>query len=224
MGLCNADVCLEVLRLTPNLEGCTMSPYSPPRNPQSPVRLSHLRSITFRGDEPSFLDKLVVPELQELSVSVSGSPWTVTPHLISLFLQCSLQTLSFSPSHSNYPDGDHMIQLLQALPSLAELNLQGYSSRCMSESFLARFADHQDSKTSPLVPMLHTLKVDHTPSHFEIAEFVAAIQSRMTFCTLKKVEICLARVDVVPPFDETTLLHLQELRDIGLDIVYTKIK
>jgi hypothetical protein len=52
--------CLELLRLTPNLEECSvvMSSFLPPLDTYNPVQVSRLRTITIRGDPTHILDKL----------------------------------------------------------------------------------------------------------------------------------------------------------------------
>jgi hypothetical protein len=211
------ESCLELLRLTPNLEECAVSLLDHLPYPHSPVQLSRLHSIHIRG-HPAFLEKLLVPELHEVSIRLSRVPWTAA--LTSLFLRCSIRKFSVRTIASSILRDDEMIQVLQASPTLVELELRDHSSCVMTTSFLAQFAYNQSSgnlKVPPLVPTLQTLRVDYTPSHFDIAEFVDAIQFRMIFDSFKRVEIC-HTADIAEPFESVTMMRLRKLNEIGLDI------
>lgn len=192
-GTRTTSCCLDLLRLTPNLESCIVSLHSPLYSPQPAVQLAHLRSLTIHGAAAHLLDQLLVPNLCEVFVNVSFGVQIATPQLISFLLRCPIQKLSFY-SHSNYPHHDHeVLQLLQASPTLVELHLRGHSSQCMTRSFLIKFADRQSSENSEaprLVPLLHTITVDYSPSHFDFSIFIAAIQSRVIHGALKEIKIC----------------------------------
>jgi len=217
MGGCRVDRCVELLRLAPNLEACKMSfrQFALP-NSTRPVQLSRLRSIIIRGDPSNLLDKLLVPELHEIDIHLHIVPLLLIKTLTSLFLRCSIQVLSIrSDLNDIHPSPDDMIQILQASPTLVRLELRGYICKSMTKSFLKQFASHSgpENFTAPrLVPILHTMKVDHS-SVFNILEFADAIQSRMTLGALKKVEI---HGDF---FSTDIRSRLREMRDIdGLDI------
>jgi hypothetical protein len=222
-GWHDVDGCLELLRLTPNLEECEMSlPQMIPRNLLPPVQLSRLRSITIYGDPSNLIDRLLVPELRRISIRFPGAPWTAISQLASFFSRCSIRIFSFySSSSGKHPPNDDMIELLQALPELVELDLQGDSSRYMTKSFLTQFAHRQGSEDSSalcLVPMLQTMKVKYPPSAFDILAFADAIQSRMTSDVFKKLEIDFPGGVVAEPFEPATMSRLRQLRDVGLDI------
>lgn len=216
-GHCRIERCLELLRLTPNLEECAVSILDCLPYPHSPVQLSCLHSIHVRGQPACFLEKLLVPELREVSIHPHG-PWAAA--LTSLFLRCSIQKFSVRTTTGSVLCDDEMIQVLQASPTLVELELRDNSSCVMTTSFLKQFACNQssgNSKVPPLVPALQTLRVDYTPSHFDIAEFVDAIQSRMIFDSFKRVEIC-HTANITEPFESVTMMRLHELHKIGLNI------
>jgi len=225
MGRCSTNHCVDLLRHMPKLEkwkvwleGMT------PINPHPYVQLPHLRSITIQGN-PSFLSMLLVPELEEINIRFGNDSWTTTPQLVSLFSGCSVRSFSLRPTFGrHHPTGDDMIQILQASPALVNLHLGGCVSKCMTKSFLTQFAfctGSDNSASKRLVPMLHSMKVDYVPEHFELLEFADAIQSRMTLGALKTVEIYwddLHMLDDNDIFDTESLLRLQQLRDTGLDI------
>jgi hypothetical protein len=224
LGMCRAESCVEYLRLTPNLLECTLSLVGAPLHildSQTPVQLPQLRSIILRGDPSCILDKLQVPELHE--VSIFPYRWAATPQLTALFLRCSLRVFSFDLNVSDdCPSDNDMIQLLQASPTLVELHLRSRSSQCMTSSFLTQFASHQgsgDSRALHLVPLLHTMTVDWSPSRFNILEFAEGIQSRMAFGVLRRVEICHNPAEGATEFLRSRApSRLRQLRDIGLDI------
>lgn len=225
-GLRSTESCLELFRLTPNLEECIVSPASVYLHNSHPsVELAHLRSMTIRNSPACFLDALLVPELREVFVHPSPGQWNVTPQLVSLLLRSSVQILSF---HMKLPINyyrENMVQILQASHSLVELELRGYSSHYMDKSFFTLFAHHQDPEepNSPLlVPALHTIRVDNMPPYFDIANFIAAVQSRMALHILKKVEIRLPSWIDAPSFDAETVSRLRQLRDegFGISILY----
>jgi hypothetical protein len=116
-----------------------------------------------------------------------------------------------------------LIEHLQASPELVELNLRGHSSQALTKTFLAHFASEQSPEGSTahgLVPMLHTLRVDYTPAlalRFNIFEFASALQSRIAFDILKRVEIrCVTVVNA--NFMTVEMPRLRQLRDMGLNI------
>jgi len=193
------------------------------RDSHPPVQLPHLRSITIRVPPSDLFEKLVVPGLQEVSIIFLGPTWTATPQLTSLFSRCSIRMFSFrSAGRDRHPSDDDMISLLQMSPNLVEFALRGCCSQIMTKSFLTQFASHfvsEDSATAPwLVPMLHSMTVDYSPSDFDILEFANTIQSRMTFGIFKRVEIHYGAVADTEFFNSPVLSRLRQLRDIGLDI------
>jgi hypothetical protein len=121
------------------------------------------------------------------------------------------------------PWGSDLIEYLQASPELVELNLRGHSSQALTKTFFAHFASEQSPEGSTahgLVPMLHTLRVDYTPalaSRFNIFDLANALQSRIAFDVLKRVEIrCVTAVNA--NFMTDKMPRLRQLRDMGLDI------
>jgi len=227
MGRRTVDECLELLRATPNLEKCVVRlTQSQPRDSHSPVQLFRLRSMIITGESLHLFDTLLLPKLQEISIALLNDRWTATQQLISLLSQCSLETLCLNIAHP--PPSDDMIQILQTCSSLVRLDLLGESLGCMTTSFLARFALHQDPENlmvKELVPMLQTLTIDYTPARCKISHFIDAIQSRVSsndqglasdhITSLHRVEIrdCLGR-----GFDQVILSRLRQLAGTGLDI------
>jgi hypothetical protein len=214
--------CLELLRLTPNLEECSVMPSwrFPQLDTHNPVQVSRLRTITIYGDPTHILDKLVAPELHKIFITLPDIPWVATAQLMSLLLRCSLRTLFFfSAGDKFHPSGNDLIQFLRASPTLLELHILGCASLAMNEWFLALFAYSKHSDTLHLVPMLHTMKVQYTPKWFGILEFTNAVRSRMVSDTLKRVEILCVRADgVSESFDSTTLSRLRQLQGDGLNV------
>jgi hypothetical protein len=161
------------------------------------------------GYSVDFTEKLLVPELQKVSLDLRS--WA--PQLTSLFLRCSIRILAL---RDRVPPENDMIQILQASPALVELDLRDCASQIMTKSFLTQFASDGDSITPCLVPMLHTMRVDYDPSNFDILEFADAIQSRMAFNGIKRVEITDLRARLgsgAGSFEPATLSRLQLLRD-----------
>jgi hypothetical protein len=228
------DDCLEYLRLTPNVEKCAIRPISlHSRRNSHPVQLSHLRSIDIqigaRGDPANIFDRLLVPALREISIWLGYFPWTSTPQLISLLSRCSLEKFRFYAC-DDHPCDDDTVQFLQASPSLLELDLLGSSTRCITKSFLTRFAYSENSTIcTRLVPKLHTIRIHYAPSHFDILGFANALQSRMmlsgngptsraaSVAVLRTVEIHYS-ADEPLKLNPTALFQLRQLRDLGLNI------
>jgi len=70
-----------------------------------------------------------------------------------------------------------------------------------------------------LVPSLHTMMVDWSPSRFDILEFAEGIQSQMAFGLLRRVEIYHDPAEDAAEFLRSAApSRLRQLRDIGLDI------
>jgi hypothetical protein len=237
MGNCQLDQCLDLLRVTPNLEKCAVRlSHSEPRHSHSPVQLLRLRSLAIFSDPRNLIDKLLLPNLSEISINtrnILDAPWTTTPQLISLLSQCSLAKLSLNVNKP--PSDDVMIQILQTCPSLVELDLRGNCSRCMTRSFLKQFAfgrDREDSITEQLAPMLHTMKVDYSLGHFNIHDFADAIQSRIIsssnciasdhIARLQAVEISFEHISSFfdPKPVATIIPRVRQLREIGLEITF----
>ncbi|KIM84159.1 hypothetical protein PILCRDRAFT_818480 [Piloderma croceum F 1598] len=213
MGNCQLDQCLDLLRVTPNLEKCAVwLSHSEPRRSHSPVQLLRLRSLAIIGDPSNLIDKLLLPNLSEISITALGAPWTATHQLTSLLSQCSLAKLSLCSDEP--PSDDVMIQILQTCPSLVELNLRGNCSQCMTRSFLEQFAsdrDREDSITKQLVPMLHTIKVDYSLGYFNIHDFADAIQSRIVLSGNCVASNAIARLQAV------TIEHISSFFDSNVD-------
>jgi hypothetical protein len=213
-GSSNCDECVEMLRLTPNLEGCAIWPIDlllqnlPPQ-----VELPRLRSIIIHGNGPDLLHKLLVPELQKVSVNLPRTGlWIATQQLVSFFSRCSIRILSLKSWSHPTPSDNDMIQILQASPDLVELDLRGYTAKVMTKSFLTQFAHRQgsiDSSALHLVPMLRTIRVDYKPSYFDLPAFADAIRSRRVF----EVEIRDVSVGAghIRPEDMSRLRQLQEM-------------
>jgi hypothetical protein len=230
----DADDILKYLSLTPNLETCVVSP-DVAESQHPPVLLLNLRyiHIIIGGDLGNFFDKLLFPNLHELSILLWNVPWTAIPQL-TLFSRGSLHKFSFYSNPTNPRDGD-MIKVLLAAPSLVELDLTGSSPRLMTKYFLSQFARHhhlQNAGAPQLLPALHTIKVDYTPSFFDMLAFAEAVQSRMAVngadrasseaasgAYLRTVQIrCFPAYNATESLNSVALSRLQQLRDIGLDL------
>jgi hypothetical protein len=176
MGGRKIDHCLKLLRATLNLETCVVNLMtSEPHQSHSSVQLLRLCSMTISGDPTFFFDALLLPNLHEISIAHFG--WTATSQLISLLSRCSLAKLSLDLGQP-LSDGD-MIGVLQACPSLLQLDLH---RQHMSPFFLAQFAYRrapENSTTQQLVPMLRTMNIDYSGTEFNILDFADAIRSRM---------------------------------------------
>jgi F-box-like len=227
MGRRTVDECLELLRATPNLEKCVVRlTRSQPRDSHSPVQLLRLRSMIITGGSLHLFDTLLLPKLQEISIDLLNDRWIATQQLISLLSQCSLEALYLKLSH--LPPEYDMIQILQTCSSLVRLDLLGRSPRCMTTSFLARFAlrrDPENVMVKELVPMLQTFTVDYSPTLFNISHFLDTIQSRVSsndqglasdhITSLQRVEIRDIRYGTL---GKAILSRLRQLRETGLDI------
>jgi len=233
----DADDILKYLSLTPNLETCVVSPdVSESQHP--PVLLLNLRyiHIIIGGDLGNFFDRLLFPNLHELSIFLWNVPWTAIPQLITFFSRGSLYKFSFYSNPTNlHPRDDDMIKVLLAAPSLVELDLTGSSPQLMTKYFLSQFARHrhlQNAGAPQLLPALHTIKVDYTPSFFDMLAFAEAVQSRMAVngtdrasleaafgAYLRTVQIrCFPAYNATESLDSVALSRLQQLQDIGLDL------
>jgi len=227
MGMREIDHTLELLRATPNLKECVIKLISSePRRSHFSVELLHLRSMTISGNPTYFFDTLLLPKLQEISIDFCRTRWTATSQFTSLLSRCSLAKLSLDLSNP-LSDND-MIQILQACPSLVQLNLH---RQRMSTSFLAQFAYHrapENSTTQQLVPMLRTMNIGYSGTEFNILDFADAIQSRIIsnseglasdeIAGLQTVKIHYKRTFHTP--DLTTLSRLRQLRGTGLEISF----
>jgi hypothetical protein len=127
-----------------------------------------------------------------------------------------------------------MIRILETCPSLELLDLQNRATICMSKTLIARlacFRDRENSNMPQLVPKLHTITVDYTPSHFDMLAFVDAIESRMALSggedsasddalatELKTVEIRYIPEQESELLDPAVLSRLRRLKDDGLKI------
>jgi hypothetical protein len=130
-----------------------------------------------------------------------------------------------------------MIKVLQAVPSLVQLELIGSTPQCMTKLFLAQFTcrrQSEDADPPTVLPMLRSITVDYTPPFFDILAFADAIQSRMmandTGLPTSDVPsgACLRTLQIrcFPPFEATTaeslgsigLSRLQQLQNLGLDL------
>jgi hypothetical protein len=233
-----ADGILQFLSFASNLETCIMAPMNSDSH-RPPVLLPNLRSIdmTIRGDLSNFFDRLLLPKLRELHVTLWNVPWTAVPQFISLVSRGSLEKLTFysNPTNRHPYDGD-MIKVLRAVPSIVQLELIGSTPQCMTKLFLAQFTRHQQSNDMDpptILPMLRSITVDYTPSFFDILAFADAIQSRMVDGTgqpaLEGVSgACLRTVQIrcFPPFEAKTLesldsiglSRLQQLQNLGVDL------
>lgn len=217
-GNLQTDLCLDLFSLTPNLVRCTVSPSGQESSePRSPVQLPHLRSITI-SRTVQLLDKLLVPELHEISFRDTITTGKSAQQLTSFLLRCPVRKLSFASKYEVIHD---LGQFLQASPALLELELLGWTAQSMTTSFLARFTHGNSSKdlgAPQMLPLLHTMVIDYSPSHFDILDFADSIQSRMVFDVLKRVEIRLLPHVSAKSLHSATLRRLRRLRDIGLDI------
>ena len=174
-GRCNVDHCLKLLCATSNLKTCVIDLISSePSQSHSSIQLLRLRPMTISGNPTHFFDTLLLPNLRE--ISITQSYWTATSQLTSLLSRCSLAKLSLTIG--NLSDDD-MIRVLQACPSLVQLDL--YYQR-MSTFFLAQFAYRrapENSTTQQLAPMLHTMNITYRGTEFDIPDIADAIQSRI---------------------------------------------
>jgi len=181
--------------------------------------------MTISGNPTHFFDTLSLPKLHEISITLTQSCWTATSQLISLLSRCSLVKLSLNLG--NLADDD-MIRVLQACPSLVQLDL--YYQR-MSTYFLAQFAYRrapEDLTTQQLVPMLHTLNITYSGTEFNIPDFSDAIQSRIIpnneglasdeIAGLQTVKICYERAFHSPTLGP--LSRLRQLKGTGLEISF----
>jgi hypothetical protein len=201
------------------------------------VHLSHLRTINIHGSAPHLLEKLLLPNLRELVVVVDlgGHPLTSAPQLISLLSRCSIEFLSYNSAARPLSDFD-MIRILETCPSLEQLDLQNRAPICMSKTLIARlacFRDRENSNMPQLVPKLHTITVDYTPSHFDMLAFADAIESRMklsggedsTSDTAFVTELKTVEIRYIPEqesgfefLDLAVLSRLRRLKNNGLKI------
>lgn len=137
--------------------------------------------------------------------------WTGTLYLTSLFSRSPVWILTFSSHDTCCLPDDDMIQLLQASSALVELTIQHTSARMITKSFLLHFAHHPENVQSSrlrLLPALQTLKVNYSSLFFNLDAF-------------RQVEICLVSPtkDTIPSIDVATMARLQEVRDIGVNII-----
>jgi hypothetical protein len=222
---CRHDSCLELLRLTPNLEECVIWPYTSSEVSNTPAQLSRVHRMQIYQNPIRFLNKLLLPELRELFLDGDDSfPWIATPQLPPLLAQYPLELLSFKGCHI----GDiEMIQILRSCSSLVQLELQGCSARVMmTKAFLPQFTYHRSSLLPLLAPRLRTIKVDYDPQEFDMLAFADAIQSRVTLdgvldsenTLVTKLETVEIRVRRFSCLDSAIRLRLCQLRDIGLKI------
>jgi hypothetical protein len=228
MGTREIDHTLELLRATPNLKECVINLISSaPRRSHSSVQLLHLHSMTISGNPTYFFDTLLLPKLQEICIDFSRTRWTATSQFTSLLSRCSLAKLSLD---LNPLSDDDMIQILQACPSLVQLNLH---RQRMSTNFLAQFAYRrapENSMTQQLVPMLRTMNIGYSGTEFNILDFADAIQSRIisnsdglasdAIAGLQTVKICYKRAFHTP--DLATLSRLRQLKGTGLEISFLR--
>jgi hypothetical protein len=227
MGMREIDHTLDLLRATPNLKECVIRlNSSEPRRSHSSVQILHLRSMTISGNPTYFFDTLLLPKLQEISIAFCRTRWTSTSQFTSLLSRCSLAKLSLDFSNS-LPDND-MIQILQACPSLVQLDLH---RQRMSTSFLAQFAYRRTPEnftTQQLVPMLRTMNIDYKGTEFNVPDFADAIRSRIIsnseglasdeITGLQTVKIhCKSAFHTL---DLATLSRLRQLKGIGLEISF----
>ena len=223
MGTREIDHTLELLRATPNLKECVINlNSSEPRRSHPSVQLLHLHSMTISGNPTYFFHTLLLPKLQEISIDSCQTQWTATSQLISLLSRCSLAKLSLGNPLS---DND-IIQILQACPSLVQLDLY---HQHISTSFLTQFTYRRvpkNSTTQQLVPMLRTMNIDYRGTGFDIFDFADAIQSRIisnsedlasdNIAGLQTVKIHYKSTSHSP--DSAILSRLRQLRGTGLDI------
>ena len=223
------DSCLELLRLTPNLEECVIWPYNSGEVSHTPAQLSRVHRMQIYQNPIRFLNKLLLPELRELFLDGDDSfPWIATPQLPPLLAKYPLELLSFKGCHI---DDIEMIQILRSCSSLVQLELRGCSARVMmTNAFLPQFTYRRSSAFSKmplLAPRLRTIKVDYDPQEFDMLAFADAIQSRVTLdgivldsenTSVTKLETVEIRVLHVSSLDSVIQLRLCQLRDIGLKI------
>ena len=213
------DQCLNLLRATSNLETCVIDLVSfEPGQSHSPVELLCLHSMTISGNPTHFFDILLLPKLREISITLSF--WTATSQLISLLSRCSLAKLSLNLG--NLSDND-MIRVLQACPSLVQLDL--YYQR-MSTPFLAQFAYRrapENSTTQQLVPMLHTMNITYYGTEFNIPDFADAIQSRIISNSDEIAGLQTVKIYYKGAFHSPNLAPLERFRQLkgtGLEISF----
>ena len=224
MGTREIDDTLQLLRKTPNLKECVIElNSSEPRRSHPSVQLLNLHSMTISGNPTYFFDTLLLPKLQEISIDSCQTQWTATSQFISLLSRCSLAKLSLGNPLS---DND-IIRILQACPSLVQLDL---CHQHISTSFLTQFTYRrvpENSTTQQLVPMLRTMNIDYRGTEFNIADFADAIQSRIIsnseglasdeITGLQTVKIHYKRTFHTPDF---TLSRLRQLKGTGLEISF----
>ena len=222
-GTRGCDSCLELLRLTPNLEECVIWPYNSGEVSHTPAQLSRVHRMRIHRDPTHFLNKLLLPELRELFlVDDDNCGGMNTPPKLA---QYPLELLSVD-GYLIYDIG--MIQILRNCSSLVHLELRKCSVGAMTKNFLTQFAYHRSYKESqmpPLAPRLRTIKVDCDPQEFNMIIFADAIQSRMTLdgIILGSENTSVAKLETV---DIHALSHLEpwiqprlyQLRDMGLEI------
>jgi F-box-like len=224
-GWCNVEDYLAILRLAPNLEVLVAFLTGiEPCHPHPLIQLSHLHSLSIRGNLTHVLYRLVLPKLRSVSIDTLFAKWTI-PQLTSIFSQCSIEFLSCNIDTHLVSDDD-MIQVLQVCPSLLKLDLLGSNSCCMTKSFLSQLAccRDEDNATTVLVPKLHAMTVDYVPSYFCMQDFVDAIQSRMMLGGEGRPEPEVTRLKTVEIrhihgiLETNILLRLRQLKATGLDI------
>lgn len=233
----SATETLNILGLTLNLETCVVSP-TMQESQHPPVLLRNLRyiHISIWVNLGNFFDRLSLPMLRELSIDLQDDdPWMGIPELICLISRSSLETFLFHcrPNLSHrYLQHSDMIKVLLAAPSLVELDLSGGGPEFMTKSFLAQFTCHcklEQMNVPQLLPRLRTIKVDYTPSFFDILAFADAVQSRMMVNSTGGASqetvstACIRRVQirwfpVTEPLDSKVLSRWQQLQDLGLDL------
>ncbi|KAF7970404.1 hypothetical protein HWV62_24205 [Athelia sp. TMB] len=131
------------------------------------VQLENLRSfaVSFRGSDPvSFFKAVHMPGIQSLSLATTKNvSWDImTPCLVSICSQSSLEKLALNTQLSIYDSGDslpsqHAVQILKAAKRLRHLEVPESGMSFMSAEFMEIFGQLDPSGTPTLGPNMETL-------------------------------------------------------------------
>lgn len=228
----NTDECLDLLRLTPNLEECSLLvPSTISSHSHSTLQLPRLCILsikTYKGHS-DIIGTLQLPMLTQLTINLHDLTQDVSLQLVNLLSHCSLEKFSFStelpPSHD-----DLLTQTLHAMPSLVELSFGECGSKHMTIAFLKSFARNHSSALPNLVPKLRKVTIKCRWSYFDILAFADAIESRISLdktCDLG-LQTVLISVDESSMGSEAmasdSVARIRQLRHIGLDIKFYHLR
>jgi hypothetical protein len=242
------DSAIGTLQQCPNLVECNMGvlwSQAPARH--SPVRLARLQTLHIRGPA-EFFDYLALPALHALHVACNfgashhPSPqpgyksWL--PRFISLLSRssCALEMLSIRLG-ARPLDGDDLVQLLEHIPSLVKLKIEGRLSFAFAGSAMDRLTCREPGTW--LVPNLRFIDVECRSDPFDVEAFATLIRSRWRTYDhadraevlrrakdeAKQVPACLQTVHLCinTPRHNAQLNPLRKLMYQGLDIVVVSV-